>query len=91
MKLVDVFMMETWVADVPRARAVVKRDHICIVSDVHITRARIHTTPLKMRLRMKKDWLVNLVHMAGQGTYSSYDDLYHLLMLREAEQVRNAI
>lgn len=28
MKFVEVFMMETWVVDVPRARAVVKRDHI---------------------------------------------------------------
>lgn len=27
-KFVEVFMMETWVADLPRARAVVNRDHI---------------------------------------------------------------
>lgn len=38
-KFVDVFMMETWVADFPLARAVVKRDHMM---------------PLKVRLRMKK-------------------------------------
>lgn len=38
-KFVEVFMMETWVADLPRARAVVNRDHMM---------------PLKVRLRMKK-------------------------------------
>ena len=33
--------METWVADVPRARAVVNRDHICVVSYAHDSRVEI--------------------------------------------------
>lgn len=41
MKFEDVLRIDTWVVEVPRARALVKR---------------VHIMPLKTRLRMKKSW-----------------------------------
>lgn len=55
-KLVDVFMMDTCVAEVPLERAVVKSDHIylCELLKYHDEYVEeVHTTPLNTRFRTK--------------------------------------